>query len=318
MWAQSSQWSCRLSATFIFGLPAGQQHITMIEQEMHQRFELRRQPCSISLWWCHPCVCVCVCVVSRGVVIKHPEMCVMLHVSTWWQSAPWHSHPPNRAPLLSTFLPPFIPSLLFPTLLYLTQTPFLLFFLLLLLLLASFCSFVPLWHIPRPRHREGEGEKRGRKGWERKGGKKVGMLAMLLRVIFYFIVVGEREEWVSKERVGGSNRKWQRWRGWEQPDNGGHICKERLSHLSHVSSALVCPFLGNFIWLIFISSSPDDSLPSFSLYSAASLHFLLLWTSTLLVFHAIFIHFHNWMTFSKDFLLESSTDIFNFSHLLLQ
>lgn len=141
---------------------------------------------------------------------------------------------------------------------------------------SSWQAFVPLCcsdtFLGHGTERE-KGRREDGRDEKEKGGKKLGMLAMLLRVIFYFIVVGEREEWVSKERVRGSNRKWQRWKGWEQPDNGGHICKERLSHLSHVSSALVCPFLGNFIWLIFISSSPDDSLPSFSLYSAASLHF---------------------------------------------
>lgn len=118
---------------------------------------------------------------SLGGLIKSSEMCVMLHVSTGWQSTAQYWDPLNRAPLPSTFLSPLTPSLHSPsfpspTLLYLTQlsNPLSLFFL--RLLLSSFCSFVPLWHIPQARRGEGETEgermerRRNKKRWGQGGG----------------------------------------------------------------------------------------------------------------------------------------------------
>lgn len=122
---------------------------------------------------------LCVCCSDGGGLIKSSEMCVMLHVSTWWQSKAQHSDPLNRAPLLSASLLPPIPSLhsSFPFCLSFTSCyflpPFLLFFdlLHLLLLLSSFCSFVLLWHIPQACWGEGRGKnRRGEDGKEKKKG----------------------------------------------------------------------------------------------------------------------------------------------------
>lgn len=168
---------------------------------------------------------------SLGGLIKSSEMCVMLHVSTGWQSTAQYWDPLNRAPLPSTFLSPLTPSLHSPsfpspTLLYLTQlsNPLSLFFL--HLLLSSFCSFVPLWHIPQARRgeRETEGERmerrRNKRGWEggvseRARDKSAGH--------FLSYCWGEKdgESWVSREesqeikgkqRVTEMERQPKEWR----------------------------------------------------------------------------------------------------------
>lgn len=167
------------------------------------------QPCSIAQR--RPCRLVCRS--SEGGLMKTSEMCVMLHVSTWWQSTQ-HSHPLNRGALLSTFLLSLLPS--FPRLSFTSHnfpTPFLLFFFflpLLLHLLSSFCSFVLLWHIPQERQREAEGEDRRermekdeKEKWN--AGENVGDRSTAH--------LGRVSQQTERDGRSKANRKWQRWRG---------------------------------------------------------------------------------------------------------
>lgn len=145
-------------------------------------------------------------------LMKSSGTCVMLRVSEPWQSVARYSGPLNRDLLLSTshsFLPSIPSSFHSPTLLHLTQlsnplSHFLSFFLLLLLLLlpSSFCSFVPLWHIPQARRAQGETEQermaREVKQKEESEGGKEGA-ERRAQVIFYLIVEEKRMGRVSQQ-----------------------------------------------------------------------------------------------------------------------
>lgn len=118
-----------------------------------------------------------------GGLIKSSKICVMLHVSMWWQNTAQHSDPLNHALLLSTFLSLLIPSLHSPFFLSASPLPHATNSHLLPPFSSfssssssssSFCSFVLLWHIPQACWREVEGENRrgedGKENEEKRGG----------------------------------------------------------------------------------------------------------------------------------------------------
>lgn len=89
-------------------------------------------------WQPHPS---CVCAAAERGLIKSSEMCVMLSVSTRWQSTAQHSGPLNRALLLSASLSPPIPSLHSPPFLSAPPLPQATFFPFLLLFWPPHHSF---------------------------------------------------------------------------------------------------------------------------------------------------------------------------------
>lgn len=147
--------------------------------------------------------------------MKSSETCVMLRVSAPWQSVARYSGPLNRDLLLSTshsFLPS-IPSSFHSLPLSFTSrnspAPFPFFFLLLLLPLSSFCSFVPLWHIPQAQRAQGETEQermaREVKQKEGSEGGKVSERGQRQERRSFFISLSRKRgwgEWVSREIKG--------------------------------------------------------------------------------------------------------------------
>lgn len=160
-----------------------------------------------------------------GGLIKSSEMCVMLHVSTWWQSKAQHSDPLNRAPLLSASLLPPIPSLhsSFPfclsfTSCYFLPPPFFSFstfstsssscqaFVLL------FCFDTFLKHVEEREEAKTEGER-----MERRRKKEGGLVSEKVRdwsaCQFLSLCCGEKDRESESARESKEIKSQQRWRG---------------------------------------------------------------------------------------------------------